>query len=291
MVRAYFPSRFQRLISHTLRFQSHTTVGGTRLLYQKDGSLYQHKAKIIAIERLASTDQNANDEEHGSHAIFLDETIFHVRGGGQPFDLGYISVDSEPNPVKFEVKSVRPGEDERIPHVGSFLSQDHAPFKAGDGVTMAIDRDRRLLNSRLHTAGHILGCATMQLSREGKLPPLTETKASHFPDSAAVEFRGLIEGKFKDAIQERADALVAKSLPVQVCFWDRKECEAHGITQFPDKVAGTEEEQIFRTVLIGDQEAYPCGGTHVSDTSGVGKIVVRRISRQKGTSRVSYTVA
>lgn len=254
--------------------------------------MYQHEATIRSIEKLSTTDNQSAESNGTSHAILLDETIFHVRGGGQPFDLGRISSALGSDSICFDVKAVNHDEGDRIPHTGAFTGENTSVFKPGDKVKMAIDVDRRILNSRLHTAGHILGVATMQLSREGKLPELLETKASHHPDAAAVEFRGLIEGKFKDMIQERTDELVQKALPVTICFWNRQECEANGITQLPEKVGGGENEQkVFRAVLIQGQGAYPCGGTHVADTSGVGKIVVRRISRQKGTSKVSYTVA
>jgi Ser-tRNA(Ala) deacylase AlaX len=266
-------------------------MAGTRLLYQEQGDLYQHEATIRAIEPLSTEDGESGQAEEGTHAIFLDETIFHVRGGGQPFDLGRITPASERRAATFDVKGVRHANQDRVPHIGSFTPSDSPPFSPGDRVKLAIDVNRRVLNSRLHTAGHIVGLATMELSREGLLPALTETKASHYPDAAAVEFRGLIEGKFKDAIQARVDEVVKQALPVKIFFWNRDECAEHGIRQLPEKVGGQEEETVFRAVLIGDREAYPCGGTHVADTSGVGAIIVRRISRQKGTTKVSYTVS
>ena len=282
-------------VFHFLRsicFQSHTTVGGTRLLFQEQSDSYQHEATVKAVEEIHPDTTEANETPERTHALYLDETIFHVRGGGQDFDLGQISsAAGQASPGTFDVKSVRYGEDDRIPHVGNFTSGDSPTLKPGDRVRLAIDVNRRNLNSRLHSAGHVLGCAIMQLSREGKLPELTETKASHYPDSAGVEFRGLIEGKCKEMIQQRADELVKKALPLTIAFWDRQECETNGIRHLPDKVGGEDEQKKFRVVIIQDAEAYPCGGTHVADSSAVGKIVVKRISRQKGTSKVSYTVS
>ena len=276
-------------ILHGAHFQSHTTVGGTRLLFQEEGDRYKHEAIIKSIEEIPPAATGSAENAEGTHILFLDETIFHVRGGGQNFDLGQIINSEQGKSAFFDVKSVRYGEDDRIPHVG-FFSSEGSVLKPGDRVQMAIDIDRRILNSRLHSAGHILGCAVMQLSREGKLPELIETKASHYPDSAAVEFRGLIEGKCKDMIQARADELVERALPLKICFWNRQECETNGIRQLPD-IAGEGEDKKFRVVVIQDSEAYPCGGTHVADTAGVGKLVVKRISRQKGSSKVSYTVS
>ncbi len=266
-------------------------MGGTRLLFQEQGDSYEHEATVKSIEDIQAGSKGTDEAREGTHVIFLDETIFHVRGGGQDCDLGQISSTAEhSSSVMFDMKSVRYGEDDRIRHIGTFTSAGLSAMKPGDRVRMAIDVNRRILNSRLHSAGHVLGCAIMQLSREGNLPELTETKASHYPDSAGVEFRGLIEGKYKETIQQRADQLVERALPLSIRFWDRQECEANGIRHLPEQIGGMEEGKKFRVVVIQDSEAYPCGGTHVADTSGVGEIVVKRISRQKGTSKVSYTV-
>lgn len=37
--------------------------------------------------------------------------------------------------------------------------------------------------------------------------------------------------------------------------------------------------------------AYPCGGTHVAGTKDVGKIIVGKIKRSKGMTKISYSVA
>jgi Ser-tRNA(Ala) deacylase AlaX len=46
----------------------------------------------------------------------------------------------------------------------------------------------------------------------------------------------------------------------------------------------------FRVVRIVGAEVYPCGGTHVDSTDLCGGTVVKKISRSKGNSRVSYAV-
>jgi Ser-tRNA(Ala) deacylase AlaX len=45
-----------------------------------------------------------------------------------------------------------------------------------------------------------------------------------------------------------------------------------------------------RAVDIVGAGAYPCGGTHVPDSSFVGTITVKNIKRQKGVSKVSYAI-
>ncbi|ETN42272.1 uncharacterized protein HMPREF1541_04213 [Cyphellophora europaea CBS 101466] len=254
----------------------------TKLLYQQQGNLHQHEATITGFEPIPVEAGNDKADEQESHAIYLDETIFHVQGGGQPFDVGNI----ESATGSFIVTSVRNADGETVRHAGRFASVDKSNFSAGDKVQMSIDVDRRLLNSRIHSAGHILGVAIMRLSREGKLPELVETKAKHYPGDACVEFKGLIEGKAKDMIQAASDELVGEARPLTICFWSRVECAEHNVA-LPEKIEG----DIFRAVDIEGCGAYACGGTHVTDTKGVGKINVRSIKRQKGTSRVSYSVS
>lgn len=57
-----------------------------------------------------------------------------------------------------------------------------------------------------------------------------------------------------------------------------------------DGDADDEEETRIRVVNIVGSEVYPCGGTHVPGTKGCGKVVVKKISRTKGNSRISYSV-
>jgi Ser-tRNA(Ala) deacylase AlaX len=51
---------------------------------------------------------------------------------------------------------------------------------------------------------------------------------------------------------------------------------------------GMADDEKFRVVRIVGAETYPCGGTHVDRTKLCGKTNVRKISRAKGMSKVSY---
>ena len=275
----------------------------TKLVYHEQGELYEHKATVTSIQPLEPpTDVKPSDTPADSHVIHLNETIFHVQGGGQPFDLGTITTafTSSPtdthgtangtsDPITFNITSVRTGEGDTVRHTGHFLPST-ATFQPNIPVHLSIDIPRRVLNSRIHSAGHILGVAIMRLSRAGTLPHLVETKAKHYPDDASVEFQGLIDGKFKEIIQKTTDELVAEGRPLHIRFWSRKECEAQGVAVPEGKVGGPEGEEVFRAVEIEGCGAYACGGTHVRDTKGVGRVVVRSIRRQKGGTRVGYFV-
>lgn len=179
--------------------------------------------------------------------------------------------------------------DGQVLHFGRF-TPGSGTFAEGETVEQTIDSDKRLLYSRLHTAGHVLGSAVRHLL-ENEIPNFDELKASHFPDSAACEFRGLIEGKWKEPIQKRLDEYIDKAMPVEIDWWDEDDFKKHGLERLvPDRSLAPPGEK-FRVVRIVGAEVYPCGGTHVDTTDLCGKTNVRKISRSKGTSRVSYNVS
>ncbi|KAG9237218.1 ATP binding/alanine-tRNA ligase [Amylocarpus encephaloides] len=263
----------------------------TKLVYQQDGDIRQLPSKVISINPVSSlpaADQasikDATDEDV---AIITDETIFYVQGGGQPSDTGTIASEN----ATFEVNSVRhPATGSQILHFGRFNPPGSTDtIKEGDEIKQTIDSEKRDLHSRLHTAGHVLGLAINHLSREGVLPPLTESKASHYPNSAAVEFIGLIDGKHKAAIQAKTDEFVKGATEVKIHWWPmarlRKECEGVG-----DDFELPEGEELGRVVEMVGLGSYPCGGTHVGNCGSTGKIEVKKIARTKGVSRISYKV-
>lgn len=264
-------------------------VARTKLLYQTSGEFRKHLSTILAItpvSALPAADQSLIKEPTPEdHALVTDETIFYVQGGGQPSDTGTIATDT----ATFEVNSVRhPAEGHGVLHFGRFVdasSKDN--FEIGKEVKQEIDSVKRDLHSRLHTAGHILGLAINHLSREGKLPHVVEGKASHAPGSASVEVTGLIPGAMLGLIQERTDEYVKSGRKVEIHFWPmqrlRKECEG-----VDDNFVLPEGEELGRVVEIVGLGSYPCGGTHVGDCGATGKIEVRKISRSKGISRISY---
>lgn len=249
------------------------------------------------------------------YALTTESTIFHPQGGGQPSDIGnfYLSQqggDSSSSPL-FTVLSARvstshPGQ---VLHFGHFHTT--SPPDLNTTILQVIDQETRHLFSRLHTAGHVLGTCTRTLL-EHQVPNFDELKASHFPGSAACEFQGSIDGKHKVEIQRVVDELVAKDAEVRIEWWRKREFRERQLERLlpTDEVwksigvsvdadgkeidgegnENDDEETRIRVVNIVGSEVYPCGGTHVPGTKGCGKVVVKKISRTKGNSRISYSV-
>jgi Ser-tRNA(Ala) deacylase AlaX len=267
----------------------------TKLVYQQDGERLLHSSKIVSIvpvSALTTPDQAlVKDSPDIEHAVITDSTIFHVQGGGQPYDIGTMKSDVATKVDSiFEVKSVRhPAQGSQVLHLGRFVPVGATAFDAGEEVQQHVDAEKRNLHSRFHTGGHVLSLAILALVREGVLPPLKESKASHYPDSAAVIFGGIIDGKHKDAIQAKADEFVKSAKPVKIHWWPMEEVleKCSGVAEGFELPEGEVMGRVVEMVGLG---SYPCGGTHVQDCSQVGKIEVKKISRSKGISRVSYRV-
>ena len=264
----------------------------TYLAFQHNAKLYSLATAVRSIRSAASLEEanqslfkQASDEDH---VVITEQTIFHPQGGGQPSDTGIMKTSNS----IFNVSAVRMDavSSGQVLHFGRFESGSSNTFAEGDTVTQEIDVEKRLLYSRLHTAGHVLGAATRKLL-ENEIAGFDELKASHFPDAASCEFAGSIEGKWKEAIQRKVDEYVDADLAVEIEWWSEDDFKANGlerlITQNPNVAKG----EKFRVVKIVGADTYPCGGTHVEGTKACGKTTVRKISRSKGTSRVSYAVA
>ncbi|KAH8671370.1 Threonyl/alanyl tRNA synthetase [Xylariales sp. PMI_506] len=270
----------------------------TYLAFQRNAHLHTLQAVVTAVRSVASLEEanrslykQAKDDDH---VVITDATIFHPQGGGQPSDVGTIKSESG---LVFDVETARTSitPEGQVFHFGRFANAAStaasASFQPGDKVTMTIDSEKRELYSRYHTAGHVLGAAVRE-TVSASVPGFSELKASHFPDSAAVEFGGLIEGKWKDPVQKQLDDFIEQDLPVEVDWWDEEDFRRAGLERYiPDRKAmGMADDEKFRVVKIAGADVYPCGGTHVDTTKLCGKTVVKKIGRSKGTSRVSYTL-
>jgi Ser-tRNA(Ala) deacylase AlaX len=268
--------------------------------YQRDGQLLTLETEITSSKPFSSYAESDrqlfklkdNEESPENHIVVTSSTVFHPQGGGQPSDVGQIK--SPGDAVMFDVSSVRqdtlPASETKVLHLGRYATVQH--FHAGDPVTQTIDAEKRHLYSRLHTAGHVLGLAARHYLSEQGVTSITDGKASHFPSMANVEFVGLIDGKHKAGIQAKLDEYISKGMSVEIEELTQEQVDSRtkeGTLYMPENGMDLEATGgTLRVVNIVGAGAYPCGGTHVLNTKDCGKVSVYKISRQKGTSKVSY---
>ncbi|KAJ5074329.1 threonyl and alanyl tRNA synthetase second additional domain-containing protein [Anaeramoeba ignava] len=224
------------------------------------------------------------------YRIELEDTIFHAKGGGQPNDIGKITSleESDPNlQAEFIVQEVIADlQQNSIYHLGT-LKNEQLIFKENQKVNLQIDKDRRELNSRLHSAGHLLS----SIVTEGLKLPIVGFKGNHYPKQCFVEFEGVIENlqtqrdQIISKIQNAIDEAIANKLVLhrQIVSKDKlpEVCYSVPQTVFFDPV---------QVVSIGDFKGNICGGTHVEHIGEIGKLVIKKINQKKSVTRISYDI-
>ncbi|GMP76587.1 hypothetical protein CsSME_00033197 [Camellia sinensis var. sinensis] len=255
-----------------------TTANPTKLDYHDD------MWKFHSISSFVSFFQG----EDGRCALILDSTIFYPQGGGQPSDTGFITISSHPH-FKFIVNDVRSKEG-IVFHYGFFENSGEgfeSKLEKGVQVLLYVDESRRTLNSRLHSAGHLLDACLGNVGL-GYLEP---TKAYHFPDGPYVEYKGSVpqsEMQIKQKeLEIEANKLISKGGKVSAAILPYEEaCELCGGC-LPDYIP---KGSTPRIVKLGDTPGCPCGGTHVADISEILSMKVSQMRTKKGMTKVFYNV-
>lgn len=234
----------------------------TKLNYLDDTYIFESEAIFVEVK-----------ENEKGKAVILDETIFYPQGGGQPADKGeIISGDNI-----FVVNDVRLDETGTVWHFGEFKNGE---FKQSDKVILKIDKDRRVLNAKLHSAGHLLDCAVSKMGIENLHP----TKGFHFPEGPYVEYDGTIENPAEviPILQKNIDDLIEQNLQVERRDLTSEEAQAKGVWAPAGKSA--------RVVNFAGFSICGCGGTHVNTASEISKITIRKIKSNQGKTKIAYSV-
>eukprot|EP00033_Pygsuia_biforma_P000806 GCRY01000940.1.p1 GENE.GCRY01000940.1~~GCRY01000940.1.p1 ORF type:complete len:254 (+),score=73.05 GCRY01000940.1:119-880(+) len=223
--------------------------------------------------------------EGSKFVVVLDRTIFYAQSGGQPGDAGTI-VSLEKDTV-FEVVSTRFGKDGSVEHVGSFV--EGSEFVSDEKVKCSVKEESRLLNCRLHTAGHLIDSAVANLGFDW-----ATTKGYHFPKGAYVEYKGFIEAADRDSVRENLEKEINRLIEENKDVVVYQECNLEQVKEIcgliPPYITG---EKPARVVKV-DNTACCCGGTHVRALSEVQPLTVRKLKVKGGKNpsiRVSYALA
>lgn len=220
----------------------------TELLFQTDAYVQEFEAQVISV-----------DEKSG--AVILDKTAFYPGGGGQPCDLGTLRV----NDLTYSVDKVKKQGDDIL----HFLNGD-APLPAPNSASYGtLDWARRYQLMRTHTALHIL-CGTIFRDYGAQV-----TGGNMEPLKGRLDFEfESMKGELVREIEEAINKEAAMARDVRVKILPREEA-----FQIPDLIRTKinllpEGIQQVRTVEIVGLDLQADGGTHVANTSEVGKIRV-----------------
>lgn len=232
----------------------------TDLIYLTDGYQKELKTKIVSLMHKGTIWE-----------IVLEKTIFYPEGGGQPADKGQIIGK---NSVA-HVKHVRLSNNV-IVHECSLEGNLHE----GENVNCEIDWAYRYHNMRVHSAGHIVHEATMTV-----LPYLTPLKGQHH-EPAFIEYKGSLTPEKKYLIEQKANEIVQKNLPLITEFVTLDEL----VQRSSFVPAHLPRNKPLRILEIQGYKPIPDGGTQVQATGEVGEITITKLENNDETVRVYYDI-
>lgn len=209
-------------------------------------------------------------------AVALDRTAFYPGGGGQPCDTGALAVAGQMWRV---TKVQKQGAD-----IWHYLGEGALPV--GTQVTGMLDWDQRYKLMRTHTALHIL-CGVIWRDFGAQV-----TGGNMSPLAARMDFElEHMSADFAQRIEELVNAEVAAGRPVRVRILPREEA-----FRIPDLIRTKinllpPEITEVRVVEIEGLDMQADGGTHVANTSEVGRIrVVGHESKGRINKRLRITL-
>lgn len=233
----------------------------TVLIYLQNPNIHNKKVKILS----------KGEDTKGNYIVF-DKTILYPQGGGQPCDRGSVTI----NKITYAITDVRHSEGE-VRHYGDFKTEH---VSQDDEALLELDHKRREINTRYHTAGHLIGAVVEKIS-----PGLTATKGHQFPNESYIEFTGdlnSISENFISLIQDNVNKEILRDKDVKIIY-DTPSFQEN----IPDKL---NKQSRIRFCKIGDFQRAPCGGTHVSRLSQIGKTVISKVKVKKDRIKISYGV-
>jgi len=226
----------------------------TELLYQTDSYLRQFEAVV---------------RENLGIGVVLDRTAFFPGGGGQPNDSGWLEFGGRRH------KIVRVGR-----QTGKLVHElEVEPPPGGTTVRGILDWDLRFALMRTHSAMHIL-CGVIWRDYGASV-----TGGQMKPLQGRMDFEfERMKKELVEEIEEKINLEVTAARPITVRILPREEA-----FRIPDLIRTKinllpEHIQEVRVVEIAGLDLQADGGTHVANTSEVGRL---RIADYKSKGRIN----
>lgn len=192
-------------------------------------------------------------------AVQLDRSAFYPGGGGQPRDHGVVTDGAR----SWSVTKARYDAD------GVWYELDAEAPPAGTELDCEVDWERRYALMRTHTALHVL-CAVVFRDCGAKV-----TGANMEPLRGRMDFElEHLSAELVREIEGRVNEEVAAARPTRVDFLPREEADKDPdlirskVSLLPPSI------RVVRVVGIDGLDLQADGGTHVADTSEVGRVSI-----------------
>lgn len=187
--------------------------------------------------------------------VVLNATCFYPRGGGQVGDTGYLN--------GIRVVDTQPGEETDIVHILEIKPF----FSVGTLVHGKIDWERRCKIMRLHSAAHVVYYLMQEVFGKD-CQPASSGLLDEQKERSDYFFKEKIDKEKLKVVEEKANHIIKKGYEIKT--WSENGKRYWKMKLFP---------------------AMKCGGTHVKNTSEIGKIKVKRGKKPgRGKERIEISL-
>lgn len=228
---------------------------------------------------------SSNIDKKNQFSIILDQTAFYPEGGGQPSDIGYLTIKGK----KIEVIHAEKIGDVVLHNV--LVDEDIDYFKndldiIGEKINGKIDWERRISLARNHTATHLIIAAAKKVLgnhiwQAGAQKGLKRSRLdlSHYKRITQDEI---------NEIEKIANDLVMDNIILDINWMNRDEAEKkYGFTLYQ---GGVVPGSLIRVINIPNVDVQACAGTHVPQTGEIGLIKINKTERvQDGVERIDFS--
>ena len=222
------------------------------MLFIEDPYLKEFDAKILNI--------NLNQ-------ITLDQTAFYARSGGQPGDVGQLTINGNTINIIDTIKD----QENNIIHI----AENNIELAIGEKIQGTINWNKRYKHMRMHSALHLL-CSVI---------PLDVTGGQIGYDKSRLDFNAQNYKIEKEEIEYKINTLVKEDHEISYQWITNYDLEqqpelVRTMSVKPPKINGK-----IRLVKISNVDLQPCGGTHVKSTAEIREIKIGKIENKGKMNR------
>ena len=216
------------------------------------------------------------DSLNESGEVIFDVTPFYALSGGQVADNG----EGKNDDVAFKVNNVIKAPNKQ--HLHS-ITIEFGTLNVGDTVTLSINKNRRRLIERNHSATHLLQAALDTILDE------SINQAGSFVSDEYVHFDFSYDKKISkeelETIEKKVNEWIVSSIEEKTLVLSIDEAKEIGAKALFDEKYG----DTVRVVTFDEVSKEFCGGTHVKNTSEIGLFLIEfETSVASGTRRIQF---
>lgn len=220
----------------------------TEKLYWENSYKIKFTTQIIAIK----------DE-----GIILDKTLFYPESGNQASDRGELMIGN----LKFKVDNVSKDGEDILHHISSDFKNK---INLGDKVDGEIDWEYRYGIMKAHTSQHIFSAVFKNKFNINTVRANLAFEAVYLSISQKIDYIQL-----KEILIEVNKICSSNNLKVNSSILSSKEAKA-----ISGKIRSViPDDSKIRLMKIEDLDLVCCGGTHIKNTTEIGKIYVYDFKR------------